>query len=433
MRLFRLAALCSVVAVVGPARAANWPQWRGPSLNGFTSETGLPEDWSKSKNVVWTAKMPGPSAATPIVWDDRVFVTAIDPQSKAMWAICLDRSNGRERWRREAGVGFMNKAGNTGASPSAVADGKRVYFFFGTGYLAAFDMDGGVCWQRNIASEHGPFKIVWGYAGSPLLYRDRLYIAVLHSHTSVKAEAGMPRPASYLLCVDPKTGKDIWKHERATDAVGDAMEAYVTPYPFESAGRGLIVLPGGNCVTAHDAETGEEVWRSNSYNPSNRKRYRTVVSAVDVAGVVFASVPQGGGTFAIDGKSAGQRSARELAWTLKANAPDCCTPLVMDGKLFVLDGRKKVMTCLEPASRKIIWQGKLGGKSRFYASPTGADGKVYCINLLGTVVVVSAGDTFKVLSRIDMAEAGCRSTIAAAHGQLFIRTGKALYCIGKVE
>ena len=431
VRVFRLFLLCSVVAAVGPARAANWPQWRGPFFDGSTSETGLPETWSRTENVVWAAKMPGPSAATPIVWDDRVFVTAIEPASKVMWAICIDRGTGRERWKRKIGVGFLNKRGNTGASPSPVTDGKRVYFLFGTGYFAAFDMEGRPLWQRHIAREHGPFKIMWGYAASPLLYENRLYIAVLHQHTAAKA--GAARPASYLLCVDPETGSDLWKHERVTDATHEAMEAYVTPYPFLGPGGPLIILPGGDHVTAHEPATGREVWRSDSYNPNQQKRYRTVVSAVGVAGVVFAAAPQGGEMFAIKAGGAGQLSPRDRGWTLKANSPDCCTPLAMDGKLFVLDGRRKIMTCLVPRSGELVWRGKLGGSSRFQASPTGADGRIYCINLRGTVVVVSAGDTFKVLSRIDMAEAGCRSTIAAAHRQLFIRTGTTLYCIGRKE
>jgi outer membrane protein assembly factor BamB len=119
----------------------------------------------------------------------------------------------------------------------------------------------------------------------------------------------------------------------------------------------------------------------------------------------------------------------DLAWSTKEYAPDVCSPLVMDGKLFVLDGNRKVMTCFEPATGEIHWRGELGGRSAFQASPTGADGKIYCISMGGEVIVLSAGDEFKVLSRIEMGERECRSTISVADDQIFIRTAQNLYCI----
>jgi outer membrane protein assembly factor BamB len=412
------------------ANAENWPQWRGPFLNGFTSEKDLPITWSKTENVLWIAKMPGPGASTPIIWEDRVFVSAIEAESGKMWAICLDRSDGRELWKHEMGIGFFGRTGNNGASPSAIADGERVYFLFGTGDLVAFDMEGQVIWQRNIEEDHGQIQIQWRYGASPLLYRDKLYISVIHRYTSVEAEPGQPKPISYLLCIDPKTGKDLWKQERDTDAVGEGMEAYTTPYPFEGPNGPLIILAGGDYVTAHDPTDGKEVWRSADYNPRKRRAYRLVPSVVSVDDMVMFCEPRGNAIFAIRGGGSGQLLEEDLAWTVRENAPDVCTPLVMDGKLFVLDGRGKVLSCLDPKTGEVYWQGDLGVSKVLQASPTGADGKIYCISMGGEVVVVSAADTFKVLSRIDMGEDDCRSTISAAYGQLFIRTSENLYCIG---
>lgn len=426
----RILCLASVCLAARSVQAENWAQWRGPFFNGFSPERGLPETWSKTENVAWVASLPGPSAATPIVWDDHVFVTAIETDTKKMWAICLNRSDGRVRWKHEVGGGFFNKMGNNGASPSPVTDGKLVWFTFGTGDLLAFDMDGRPVWRRNIARDHGKFKIMWRYGASPLLYRGKLYVAVLHSHDRVGTEPDKPKPASYLLCVDPRTGKDLWKHERETVARMESKEAYVTPYPFEGSNGPIMILPGGDCVTAHRADNGEEVWRSDGYNPRNSPRFRTVPSAVAASGVVFACGARGSSIFGVECGGAGQLTAKGRAWTKRQNAPDVCTPLVMNGKLFVLDGRKKIVTCFEPKTGKIHWKGKLATMGKLQASPTGADGKIYCISMAGEVVMLSAGDAFKVLARINMGESGCRSTISVAHGQFFIRTGQALYCIG---
>jgi outer membrane protein assembly factor BamB len=413
------------------AAAGNWPQWRGPSFNGYTTETNLPTTWSKTQNVVWESKLPGPGSSTPIVWDDRVFVTAIEAESKKMWALCVDRKDGHELWRLEAGEGFFGQTGNNGASPSPICDGQRVYFMFGTGDLFACDLDGQVLWKRNLQEDHGQFQILWKWGGSPLLWDGKLYVAVLHQHTAAPQEPGKPKPASYLLCVDPATGKDVWKHERETDAPGESMEAYITPYPYQGPNGTLLIIPGGDYVTAHDPATGREVWRSLSYNPRGITFYRVVPSSVGVDGLVTGYVPRGDELFALKADGTGQLPEEAFAWILNRNAPDVCTPLVMDGKLFVLDGVRKVLSCVAPKTGAVLWDGKLDAKDRFRASPTGADGKIYCMSMDGTVFVLSAGDKFEVLSRIEMGGTGDQSTIAAAQGQLFIRTSESLYCVGK--
>jgi outer membrane protein assembly factor BamB len=425
-----IAALAAAAILVVSANAENWPQWRGPFFNGSTSEEGLPVTWSEAENVLWLVKMPGPGAATPIIWENRVFVSAIETESKRMWAICLDRSDGRELWKHEIGVGFFTSTGNNGASPSPIADGERVYFLFGTGDLLAFDMEGQVIWRRNIEEDHGKIQIMFRYGATPLLYQGKLYLAVMHRHTRVKAQPEQPEPISYLLCIDPRTGKDLWKYERKTDATSESMEAYTTPYPFEGPNGSLIIVAGANYVTAHDPGNGREVWRSFNINPAKRGNYRLVPSVVSVGEMVVFYEPRGEALFAVKGDSSGQMTERDAVWTTRENAPDVCTPLVMDGKLFVLDGNRRVMSCLDPKTGEVLWRGKLGANKAFQASPTGADGKIYCISMGGEVVVLSAGDTFEVLSQIDMGEGECRSTISVAHGRIFIRTAENLYCIG---
>ena len=427
------ACVAGVFLVAGSAGAADWPQWRGPFFNGSTTESDLPAKFSQTENVAWTADLPGAGGSTPIVQGDNVFISAGHPRTRALYALCLNRADGKLRWQREMGVGFSRR-GNTGASPSPIADGDRVFFYYGTGTLAAFDLDGQPLWKREVAKDHGAFELMWGYGASALLYKGKLYVPVLHGdHRSRNP------PESYMLCIDPKTGKDVWKHVRRTDARGESRQAYTTPIPLEGSKGASILLVGGDYLTAHDPASGKETWRSEDYNPRKNRWWRTVPSAVVVGGVIVncpptgepGLPPKGGRMFAVRIGPSKQLGPKKPAWIVTRNCPDVCTPLAYAGKLFVLDGGAKVMVCMDPDTGKVHWRGRLRGRGKFEASPTGADGKVYCMNHDGQVVVLSAGDKFEVLHRAEMGGRGCRSTIAVAGGQLFIRTSEKLYCVGK--
>ncbi len=411
-----------------PIYSENWPQWRGTFFNGSTKESNLPTNIIE--NTLWVAKMPGPGPSTPIVWEDKVFVTAGEIDTKKLWAICLDRKSGQELWKHEIGIGFDSRNGNNGAAPSPVTDGKNVYFLFGTGDLRAYDMNGRELWRRNIQKDHGTFQHKFYYGGSPLLYNDRIYLSVIHEYTNAEEEPGKPKPMSYLLCIDAKTGKDIWKYERKTDAVSESMDAYTTPYPFEGKNGLLIITAGADYVIAHDPRDGREIWRWGNLNPRGNRNFRLVPTVVSSDELVIFCQPRGGVLFALDGNKTGQLSEKDLTWVFRGNVPDVCSPLVIDGKLFILDGDRRTMTCLNPKTGDVIWSEKLGVNDVFQSSPTSADGKIYCISIRGQIVVLSARDTFEVLSRENLDEGECRSSIAISHGQLFIKTSENLYCIG---
>src|SRR6267142_2625746 len=123
-------------------RAENWPQWRGPFFNGLTTEKGLPTNFSKTENVKWVADMPGPSAATPVIWNDRVFVSSVDQKAGTLQAMCLDRVTGKTLWKQETGAGLGLDDKSNFSSPSPVTDGKLVWFYYGNGQLVAFDLEG---------------------------------------------------------------------------------------------------------------------------------------------------------------------------------------------------------------------------------------------------------------------------------------------------
>lgn len=419
------------------ARAADWRQWRGPNFNGSSDATNLPGQLDPAA-ARWTTTMPGPGAGTPIVTGDRVFVSALDKTSKKLLAMCLSRTDGKILWSKEVGEGFQQNNRNNMASPSPLADGKHVWFHYGTGDLVAFDFDGNQKWARNITKDHGPFHYQWIYGSSPTLYDGRLYVQVLHRDVPVgrgsRNDESGPAP-SYLLAIDPLTGKDIWKHIRPEQAASESKESYGTPIPFEHGGKKLLLLIGADVVTAHDAATGAEVWRCGGWNPDKIGHWRIVPTVVVADGLVIACTPKKGPVFAIKPDGAGDVTDTHIAWKTREFTSDVCVPLYYGKKLYVLDGDAKTLYRVDPATGKVEASLKLGGNDVFRASPTGADGKIYCMNEAGEVWVVAAqGDKLEIVqNQQDLgggSDTASRSSIAVADGQVFVRTAEKMYCFG---
>ena len=433
--LLSLKALCFVCQGLlfgAPAYGENWPQWRGPYFNGSTTETNLPSGWSKTEGVAWVAPLPGQSGATPAVWEDSVFVSSPDEQ-KRLLLFCLDRKTGRVRWQKAVSEGDRQVGLNNAASPSPATDGKLVFVMFATGDLAALDFAGVEVWKRNLAKEYGKFAHMWMLGSSPLLYNGRLYVVVLQSNPRPEeythALGDPPSRESFLLCLDPQTGTNIWREIRPTDAISESQEAYTSPIPCAGSKGIEILVAGGDYVTAHSADTGVELWRCGGLNVRKEHHWRMVPSAVVADGLIIACGPRGDPVIAIKDGGTGLVTDTHIAWKLKEYPSDCATPLYYRGKLFVLDGDHQMLTCVDPRTGARKWQGSLGVQQIFRASPTGADGKIYCISEGGTAVVLEAGDEFKILATIPMGESPVRSSMAVAHGGVFIRTAKNLYCV----
>ena len=421
-----------IASAAAPVSAENWPQWRGPFFNGSTTESNLPARWSKTENVTWVLPLPGKSGATPVIWEENVFITSADAE-KNLLVICVNRNTGKIRWKHVVATGDVQAGKNNMASPSVATDGKVAVALFGTGDIAAFDFNGKKLWSRNLSKETGTFSIMWRYGSSPLLYRGKLYVAVIQRNPPIYPHVVDDKPTreSFLLCIDPQTGKDHWRAVRATDAVTESQEAYTTPIPNEGVRGPEILLFGADYLTAHHPDTGAELWRCGSLNPEKIGVWRTVPSPVTGPGLVYVCLPRRKSPmYAIKDGAPGPDPKTQIAWEFP-EAPDVCTPLYYRDKLFVLDGNRQFLGCLDPRTGEVKWKGTFGMKETFSASPTGADGKIYCISENGTVVVLEAGNEFKILSTIKMDEGPMMSSIAAANGQLFIRTAQNLYCIGK--
>lgn len=431
MRIPRWVAL--LTAVLGWAvalRGETWPQWRGPFLNGSGRATHLPASWSKQDGIRWGTPLPGKSGATPAVTRDWVFVPTPDDQ-KVLWLMALDRGTGEVRWRAPVSEGDREIGKNNMASCSPATDGERVYVMFGTGDLAAYEVTGKELWKRRLASEYGTFAVLFLYGASPLLHDGRLYVPLLQRHPPSYGHARDDKPdrQSWLVCLEAATGRTLWAAERPTTAPEEAMEAYTTPVPLPGDGGTQILLSGADCVTGHDALSGEELWRYGGLNARKNPGGRIVPSPVAMPGRVFACGPKREVLVALSTSAGRLPDADRVLWRQTQFVPDVCTPLLYQGRLFVLDGDRQVLTCYRPETGELVYQGRLGVREIFYSSPTGADGKIYCLSEEGTVVVVSAGDGFEVLGRVPMGEGPCRASVVAAGGDLFIRTAKNLYCV----
>jgi outer membrane protein assembly factor BamB len=432
---FKSAVIFFILAVASaPVRAENWTNWRGPNYDGSTTETDLPDTLSLKTNLAWKAAVPGRGGATPIVWEDKIFISSADDATKELLAVCYGRANGKELWKTRISSGDVAPRGgrNNMASPSPVTDGQAVYFLFGTGDLARLDLNGKIVWQKSLTQEYGPFTIGWGYGSSPLLYKDKLYILLLRN----KGDDKKKPLDSLLIALNPKDGSELWKRVRPSDAIAESLESYATPIPVEHDGKTELAIVGGDCMTGNDPETGNEIWRFGTLNPTRKPDRRLVVSAVAGGGNVYcAGAKHQAPLYAVKLGGSGDIFKTHQAWKAIDFPPDCCTPLFYNNALFVLDGDKKVVTKYDPKTGDKIWNGALPGNSVFRASPTGADGKIYAVRVTGEVYVLSAGNEFKILSELALDEGddntGCVSSIAIAHGNILVRTPKTLFCFKK--
>ncbi len=399
------------------ALAENWPQWRGPALNGVSAEKNLPATWSTEENVTWKLAMPGFSGSTPIIWGDRIFLNVAEGDDLFLWAV--ERNKAAVLWKKRLGGGNLKLRKQNMSSPSPVTDGKNVWVMTGTGILKAFDFAGNETWARDIQKEYGQFGLNWGYASSPLLFEDSLYVQVLHGMKTDEP--------SYVLRINKTTGKNVWKVDRATNAIKESPDSYTTPALLKYGKTVEIVITGGDVVTGHDPATGKELWRSNGLNPDNHPFYRIVASPVVSGDMVYAPT-RVKPLLAIRAGGRGDITETHRAWAFD-KGPDVPTP-VTDGQYFYVVDDRGVMWCLDAKTGQAIYGPERIKSGTYSSSPVLADGKIYITNEDGLTTVVKAGPKFEVVAENNLNDY-CLSSPAISEGQIFIRTTQHLYCIGK--
>lgn len=416
MRLLLFQILFLVTQPITVIRADNWPQWRGPTMNGVSTEKNLPVRWTAEENIVWKLGLPGLSGSTPIIWRDRVFLNVADGDDLYLW--CVDRAKGTLVWKKLLGNGNVKMRKQNMSSPSPVTDGKNVYVMTGTGVLKGFDFAGKEVWSRDIQREYGVFGLNWGYASSPLLADNALYVQVLHG---MKTD-----DPSYVMRLDKTTGKTVWKVDRHTEAIRESPDSYTTPALLRYGKNQELVVTGGDCVTGHDLASGKELWRANGLNPDNNPFYRIVASPVIFNEIIYAPT-RVKPLLALKAGGRGDVTSSHLLWST-TNGPDVPTP-VTDGKYFYVVNDRGIMWCLDARTGAEIYAQQRLKPGTYSGSPVLADGKIYVTNEDGLTSVVQAGPKFELLAENALNDYSLSSP-AISDGQIFIRTSQHLYCIG---
>jgi outer membrane protein assembly factor BamB len=410
-------------AAVGRLSAENWPQWRGPSLNGLSAETRLPVRWSTTENVTWKLELPAWSGSTPIIWGDRVFLNVAEDLKQRdginlfLWAV--DRRSGAVLWKRPISGGNHQERKQNMSSPSPVTDGRNVWVMTGTGMLKSFTFDGTERWTRDIQKDYGRFGLNWGYGSSPLLTGDALYVQVLHGMRT--------DDPSYVLKIDAATGRTLWRVERPTSARFESPDSYTTPALLKYGAATEIVITGGDVVTGHDPATGKELWRANGLNPDNDGSYRIVASPV-VHGELIVAPTRERPMLVLKAGGRGDVTRSHLLYSF-GYGPDVPTPVTDGTYLYVINDRG-IMWCLDAKSGKEVYGRKRLRPATYSGSPVLADGKIYITNEDGVTSVVKAGPAFEVLAENDFDDYTLSSP-AISEGQIFLRTAKYLYCVGR--
>ena len=418
MTVCLLALLAGAAVAAVPVSAENWPNWRGPTRDGVSSETGLPVEWDTQRNIAWKLEMPAWSGSTPVIWNERIFINvAVDDDNIELWA--LDRTDGAVLWQRHLSDGNRRLQKQNMSSPSPVTDGESVWVMTGTGILTAFDFEGNQRWRRDIQESYGRFGLNWGYASSPLLHAGALYVPVLHGMRT--------DDPSYLLRIDAATGDTVWRVERPTQARRESPDSYITPALLRYDGVTEIVVTGGDAVTGHDPETGEELWRADGLNPRREGHYRIVASPVVHDGVIYAPTrirPM----LALRPGGRGDVLETHVLWRTD-DGPDVPTP-VSDGEYLYVVNDRGIVFVMDAKTGEPVYGPERLRRGTYSASPVLADGKIYVTNEDGVTSVFRDGPEFELLAENDFDDY-CLSSPAISDGQIFIRTTGHLYAIGE--
>jgi outer membrane protein assembly factor BamB len=405
--------LFSIFFAFSVANAENWPNWRGLKRDGTSPETGLPQKWSKTENVLWRTPLPGSAAATPVVWGDRIFLTSTDGDNLVL--ICISK-DGKILWKKVVGSGNKNAKGDEAnlAAPSPSTDGKYVFAFFGSGDLAAFDFSGKQIWKTNLQNTYGKFDLYFVMSSTPLLDGDRLYLQLIHSG------------AQLVLALDKNTGKEIWKKQRQTDARDECLHSYTSPFLYRDEKQEFLLVHGADYITAHQLKDGTELWRAGSFNPKDKYNpsFRFVASPVATAGLIVVPTAKNGPVIALNPQG---NSTQNRLWTLERGTPDVPSPLINQGIVY-LNRENGVLIALDAKTGNQIYQER-PYEYRHRASPVYGDGKIYLTARDGTVNVIKAGRQFEVLAKNEIGEQISASP-AISNGRIYLRTFDALYAIG---
>jgi len=391
--------------------ASYWPRWRGPSGQGMVDGTGYVETWSNTENVKWRVSVPGLGHSSPIVWKDHLFLTTGRDGGARVSMLAYDRRDGKLLWETQVPTtGSIEHiyAKNSHASATATTDGVRIYASFGTHGLAAFDFSGKIVWHRKI----GELNNYHGSAGSPVLYKDRLFLYQDHQ--------GSADLKSFVAAFDARTGETIWWKDRVEKT------GWGTPVVISTGARDELIVSSQRRVYSYSPDTGEELWKVLG-NMSE-----VIPTPVVGHGFVFCSSGRAGPTFAIRPGGSGDVTASHVAWSSPRGSPFVPSSLLHGDLLYQLNDMQSILTVFHAKTGELAYQERLGVAMRegFSASPVAVGHLIYFTNDDGQTFVVEAGPTFK-LRRVNELRARVIASPALVGGTWYWRTDKELLAIGK--
>jgi len=414
MRLFNtLAGLWLSIALVfstANVHAENWPCWRGPRGDGSSSESNIPTRWSADQNIAWKAAVPGVGHASPIIWEDRIFLASCIEEKHQRLLICLDRRTGDKLWQVVVLESPLEKKHqlNSFASSTPATDGKLVYVTFldrSEMVVAAYDFEGRQKWLVR----PGKFSSVHGYCSCPVLFEDRVIVNGDHDGDA------------YLVSLEKATGKTVWKVDRE-----NKTRSYSTPIIREIDGRTQMILAGNKSVASYDPRDGSRHWIIDG--PTEQ----FVASVVYNGKLLFltAGFPELH-MLAVRPDGRGNVTDTHIAWRTTKAASYVPSPVAL-GEYFLVVSDGGIASCFKADSGERLWVQRIG--THFSASAVTAGGLAYFLSDDGLMVVIRPGSKLEIVAenRLTPAEQreDCHASPAISQEQIFVRGASQLYCIG---
>jgi len=398
-----------------------WPHWRGPNADGSVTAGSPPVQWNAS-NVTWKVALPGKGTSTPIVHQDRIYVTCPADGQDALLAFDF---TGRSLWQvklgREDPPKHRTLASSGNASP--VTDGKAVFVHFKSGNFAAVEFNGTVRWKINLVERFGRDDLFWDQGSSPMVTDQHVIMARLHGGES------------WIAAFDKATGELRWKQPRNYDVPTENNNGYTTPVLFDHAGKKALLVWGADHLTAHDAANGKVLWSCAGFNPQGTGYWPAIATPVIAGNIAVVAVGRDdrAGQARVHGirlDGTGDVSATHRAWKREDLGVFVTSPTVYKGRVYLLRHKGEVV-CLDAASGKTIWTGSFPEhRAPYYSSPVVANGILYAAREDGTVFSARVEEKFELLGENPMGERVIASPVPASN-RLLIRGDKHLFCVGK--
>ncbi|MCI0462709.1 MAG: PQQ-binding-like beta-propeller repeat protein [Gemmataceae bacterium] len=411
-----------------PAKAPpNWTFWRGPSGQGYTEDAHVPLTWSDTQNLLWRTALPGQGNSSPIVWGDRIFLTAFGQGGDERYVLCVRAADGQLLWQQLASRGVRDRRThpwNGYASPSCTTDGTYVYAFFGTPGLFCYDFDGKLIWQHSF----GIFTTStgWGTGASPFLFED-----LVIQNCDNDGPAGLPpgtraedAAPMALVALDKATGQERWRTPR------DQGKGWSTPLLIPTPeGRVDLVLNGPYGVWGYDPRTGKEIWHCERHKGNEKAQFGEPLPAFN-QDTLFAASGRPGPMQAIRLGGRGDVTRTHIVWdVVRKGSRDVASPIVAGDYLYAAD-RYGFLSAHDVKTGRILFRERLGSKP-FSASPLRVQGKLLFLMEDGQMFVVEPGPTLNIVGRNRLSDdTEFRASPAVVDGRMYLRSQGHLYCIG---